>query len=252
MALAKFLIAAKNNHHTALAITLAHMIAVIVLVDIKPSSRLWGFARFVIGRFSLWGVAGLRFFKVLGSGKDGGFGLKPSATRQGLFCVFDSQAHADAFLNDSKVIAGYRRHAREFFYAKLIPYSSKGSWAGMTLPVEVQAPASGPIAALTRASIKPSKAAQFWRKAPPAQASLASAQGCLLAAGLGEAPVLRQATFSIWESADAMNAYARTGAHMQAIGAALKDQYFSESMFVRFVPVTIHGTWKDRTFFLDG
>lgn len=224
------------------------MIAVIVLVDIQPTSRLWGFSRFVIGRFGLWGVQGLRFFKVLGSGKDGGFGLAPSATRQGLFCVFETEAQADAFLNDSDVMRGYQRHAREFFCAKLAVCSSKGSWAGMTLPVEVQAPESGPIAALTRASIKPSKAKTFWSKSPPAEASLAKAQGCLLAVGLGEAPVLRQATFSIWESVDAMNAYARTGAHMEAIKASLSGGHFSESMFVRFVPKATSGTWKGRTF----
>jgi spheroidene monooxygenase len=224
------------------------MIAVIVLVDIKPESRLWGFSRFVIGRFGMWGVQGLRFFKVLGSGKNGGFGLAPSATHQGLFCIFDTEAQADAFLHSSKVIRSYRQHAREWFSAKLAAYSCKGSWAGTRIAVNAHEPNCGPIGALTRASIRPSKALAFWRKSPPAEASLAKARGCLLAVGLGEAPVLRQATFTIWESADAMNAYARTGAHMEAIQASLSGGHFSESMFVRFVPMAISGTWKGRAF----
>ena len=87
----------------------------LVLVDIASGARLWGWSRFVIGRFSMMGVPGLRFFKVLGSGHEAGFGLRPSGTRQGLFCVFDDGAAADEFLDHSPVAAAYRAHAREYF-----------------------------------------------------------------------------------------------------------------------------------------
>lgn len=224
------------------------MVVVIVLIDVNADSRLWGFARFIIGRFSLLGIPGLRFLKILGSGADGGFGLKPSPSRQGLFCGFDTEADADAFIQSSTVVAQYRAHAREFLIAKLSAYSSKGSWSGRTIDVTVTPPSSGPIAALTRASIRPMKARRFWRHAPPAEDSLGQAKGCLLAVGLGEAPVFRQATFSVWESLDAMNAYARTGAHLEAIKASLSGGHFSESMFVRFQPQMIQGTWKGQTF----
>ncbi len=224
------------------------MLAVIVLVDLKPQSKWWGFSRFVLGRFPLRNINGLRFSKILGSGHEGGFGLKPSATRQGLFCLFDQESQADDFLEHSAVIAAYRGHAREFFSCKLAAYSCKGSWSGTSIPVQAQAPSSGPIAALTRASIRPSKASAFWRNSPPAELSLAKAQGCLIAVGLGEAPILRQATFSIWESVDAMNAYARTGAHLEAIQASLSGQHFSESMFVRFQPISPQGIWKGQVF----
>ena len=85
-----------------------------------------------------------------------------------------------------------------------------------------------------------------WRMAPAAQASLEQAQGCVLAVGLGEAPLLRQATFSVWDSVAAMEAYARSGAHLDAIRAAQREGYFSESMFVRFVPLSVRGDWKGR------
>ena len=61
----------------------------VMLVDIKPASRLWGYGRFVLGRGAARRQPGVRFAKVLGSGFDGGFGLKPSASRQGLLCLFD-------------------------------------------------------------------------------------------------------------------------------------------------------------------
>jgi spheroidene monooxygenase len=82
--------------------------------------------------------------------------------------------------------------------------------------------------------------------APPAQVSLEGAPGCRFAVGLGEAPLLRQATFSLWDSVAAMDAYARSGAHLAAIRAAHKERYFSESMFVRFVPLALQGSWRGQ------
>lgn len=57
-------------------------VAVMVLVDIAPGSRAWGYGRFVFGRFALQRVPGLHFFKVLGSGYESGFEAKgwPVAT----------------------------------------------------------------------------------------------------------------------------------------------------------------------------
>jgi spheroidene monooxygenase len=81
---------------------------------------------------------------------------------------------------------------------------------------------------------------------PAAQRSLALAPGCRLAAGVGEAPILRQATFSIWDDVASMDAYARAGAHRAAIEAAAGGGFFAESMFVRFVPYDVQGSWKGR------
>ena len=219
----------------------------LVLVDVAAVARLWGYARFVVGRRGLGGVSGLRFSKILGSGYEGGFGLRPSGSRQGLFCVFADAAGADRFL-ESPVVQRYRAHAREFLSIKLRPYSCRGSWSGRPLALSAAAPAEGPIAALTRASIRPSRAAEFWRKAPPAQRSLEHADGCRLAVGLGEAPLLRQATFSIWDSVACMDRYARSGAHLEAIRASTQGDYFSESMFVRFVFADLAGVWKGRAY----
>jgi spheroidene monooxygenase len=66
--------------------------------------------------------------------------------------------------------------------------------------------------------------------------------------GLGEAPFFRQATFSIWDSVTDMNAYARSGAHLEAIQAANQHGYFSESMFARFVPLKVQGQWLGKDY----
>ena len=220
----------------------------VLLADIRPSSRFWGYGRFVFGRGAVRRQPGVRFAKVLGSGFEGGFGLKPSASRQGLLCLFDGAADARDFLDRSALVQAYRDHASEYLQVCLRPFSCRGSWDGIRFEPAASLPQDGPVAGLTRASIRPRHAREFWSKAPPAERSLAGAQGCLLAAGLGEAPLLRQATFTVWDSIASMDGYARTGAHLEAIKAARAGDYFSESMFVRFVPEGLRGTWKGRTY----
>ncbi len=225
----------------------AGSVAVLLLVDYPLWARPWGWMRLVLQRWPLRHESGVRFVKILGSGHEGGFGLRPSGSRQGLFVVFDDEAAAREFLDRSPVVQRYRAHARECCVALLRAISCKGSWSGVAMTPVAVPQRAGPIAALTRASIKPGKLSAFWRHSPPSEASLAQSPGCLLAVGLGEAPLLRQCTFSLWESVAAMDAYARSGAHLAAIRSATAGDFFTESMFVRFELLALRGTWKGRT-----
>lgn len=221
-------------------------VVVVALIDFKPGSRLWGWSRIVMRSAALAGTPGLRFAKVMGSGHEGGFGLRPSTSMQGLFCVFEDLASARQFTDPGGRLQAWRDRARECFCVKLRPWSSRGSWSGMRLPVTAARPETGPVASLTRASIRPERAAAFWRMQPAAERSLAGARGVRLACGVGEAPLLRQATFSVWDSVQAMDAYARSGAHQAAIEASARGGFFSESMFVRFAPFEFQGSWKGQ------
>lgn len=220
---------------------------VLVLADIAPAWRAWGWWRIARGAQGFGGVPGLRWVRALGSGHEGGFGLRPSASRQGVFAVFGDEGAADAFIRQSPLLQRLQDRSREWGLLKLQAWQVRGQWGGQSLACATQPPALAlPVAALTRASVRPSRAAGFWRHAPSSQADLAAATGCRLAVGLGEAPVLRQATFSLWDSVAAMDAYARGGAHLAAIRAAGREGYFSESMFVRFVPRLLRGRWKGQ------
>jgi len=224
-------------------------VAVMLLVQARPGARAWLFGRLVQGARPL--VArepGLRFARVLGSGHEGGFGLRPSFDRGGLFALFDTEADARRFVAASATVAGYRAHAQELLVAVLRASSVRGAWGGQTMRATAEARPGAMVASLTRASIRPAQAVRFWRHAAPSQAALAGAGGCLLLAGLGEAPLLRQATFSLWRDDAAMDAYARQGPHQAAIRAAYQQRFFAESMFVRFVPLVVQGTWKGRAF----
>lgn len=227
----------------------AGTVVVFLLADIAPKHRLWGYARFVIGRFAMRHVPGLVMSKVMGSGDGGGFGLKPSSSRQALFCLFTDEDSADTFLK-STIAQAYAQRAQEFCSAKLRAYSCRGAWSGQSIAVTASPPdsGSGPIATLTRASIRPMSARRFWRMQPASEVSLNEASGCLMATGVGEAPFFRQATFSLWANTAAMDAYARTGAHLAAIRAAHEGAFFSESMFARFVPLQLAGRWRGQSY----
>jgi spheroidene monooxygenase len=83
----------------------------------------------------------------------------------------------------------------------------------------------------------------FWKQAPATQADLVASPGCLLAMGLGEAPLLRQCTFSVWLDTASMLGYSMNGAHRKAVDSAYTKGYFSESMFVRMRVLQHQGHW---------
>ena len=221
--------------------------AVFGLIDIASDSRGWGFSRYILGKRPFQHIPGLQFCKLLGSGVNGGFSTTPSLSKQGFFCVFDTADHAARFQDSSTILKAYQDHAHEFFIASVQAYSSRGSWSGFEMSCsDPNPPSSGPIASLTRASIRPSKAIQFWKKAKPAEEAIDHALGKILTAGVGEAPYFRQATFTIWDNAQSLEQYAQQGAHLAAIKAAYGQSYFSESMFTRFRVLRAQGVWQSK------
>jgi hypothetical protein len=225
------------------------MVAVFLLAQFKGKQLPWSYGRYALNHLHLRSVAGLKFYKHLGSGYEGGFGLRPSFHRQALFLVFESQHAAVNFVTNGDLVQAYAQRTTELFTVLLHPYASKGRWSGFELaPTCSTPPHNHPIATLTRASILPSKVSAFWNDAKPAHDAIVEAPGCLLSAGVGEVPIVRQATFSIWQSVQTMNDYARTGAHLAAIRRSYDQSYFSESMFVRFVVERPMGQYKGRLF----
>ncbi len=232
-------------------------VVVIVLVDYVRQHRSWGWMRLVAGPSALKQVPGLLFAKVMGSGHAGGFSIRPSPSHQGLVCRFRNTDSALKFLQGPHVSA-MREKARESWCGLLAVTSARGEWDQAKWPLtdEVSrkygAVLSGnkaqPLAVLTRASIVPSKTMSFWRYAPAAQADLQNSKGCLLSMGLGEIPLVRQCTFSLWQDQQAMRDYAFQGSHQTAITAAYKNDFFSESLFVHMQVLGMSGQWMEKDF----
>jgi hypothetical protein len=227
-------------------------VLVVVLLDYQRAHRRWGWLRLMQGASALKDIPGLLFGKVMGSGSNGGFTLRPSSTHQGVIALFDQAEHALAFMN-GPVVSAFRDRSASFWSGLLSVESSRGSWDGQAwdpsplpspLPELIEdEPRPQLLAALTRASIRPAKAMSFWKQAPAAQQDLRQSPGCLLAMGLGEAPLVRQCTFSLWQDTASMLAYSLNGAHRKAIEQAYSKGYFSESMFVRMRVLAHRGQW---------
>jgi heme-degrading monooxygenase HmoA len=225
--------------------------AALLLAQWRPAAVPWGWSRLALGTRSLRGTPGLRLAHVLGSGHQGGFGLRPSFNRQGLITFFDTANHAAQFLYANEVPEAWRDRAQESMSLLLRATASRGAWGGVALVGTGEARRRITVASLTRASIRASRAHEFWRHAGASQAAVAQAPGCRLAVGLGEAPLLRQATFSVWDNEAALEAYAHSGAHRGAAQGAWQREWFSESMFARFEVMAATGCWRGLPLQID-
>ncbi len=91
------------------------------------------------------------------------------------------------------------------------------------------------------------KTPRFWQFVEPTSAALAGAAGVRAAIGLGELPVVRQATFSVWESAAAMQEYAyRDARHREVMQLTRRESWYAEELFARFQVLSSTGTLDGR------
>ncbi|MBC6989825.1 spheroidene monooxygenase [Hymenobacter sp. BT491] len=224
----------------------------LTLFGLAPGNVRWGLAQMGTSPPQLQRVPGLRFFKLFGSGKGQGFGLTPNFHRYGMMAVWESEEAAAAFFGGHALYQKYERRCQEIWTAYLAPLRSHGLWDGVN-PFEYQAEAmakdsaDGPVAVLTRASIRLLKAPRFWKFVPQTSTALAEASGLLASIGLGELPLVRQATFSLWESAEAMQQYAYRGPlHREVIQRTRAEQWYKEELFARFRVLKTEGTWNGQ------
>jgi hypothetical protein len=73
-----------------------------------PSQRAWAFARRSLARPALARVSGLRFWRLLGTGGNGGMGPRADWSLYGLLVVWDSAGATDAVFADSALMQVYR------------------------------------------------------------------------------------------------------------------------------------------------
>ncbi|MGY1604530.1 monooxygenase [Geodermatophilus sp. SYSU D00815] len=205
-------------------------------------------ARMATDRRPLRRSPGLRFAKLLGTGSGRTFTVRDSDPRRwAALAVWDDDAAADAF-DRGAVVTGWRRLAEEEWRARLRPLAARGRWSGRE-PFGAPSPRrwDGPVAAVTRARLVPRKAVTFWRAVPPVSADLHAGPGLRLALGIGEAPLGLQGTFSVWESAAALNSFAYDRpAHAAAITRTARERWYAEELFARFALLDAAGTVGGR------
>ena len=203
------------------------------------------FSMMGLARRPLSRVPGLEFWKLVGSGTGEGFTPKPNTAVWGIVGVWSSLDVARERMEQASVFRRYRERSDEHWTVFLNPLSARGAWSGRN-PFRAAAPndARRGIVALTRATLKPTIAMQFWRRVPDISRVIGANEDVVFKIGLGEVPMLHQITFSIWPDTQSMAAFARaSGPHADAIRAVRDEHWFREELYARFEIVDDIGHW---------
>lgn len=185
------------------------------------------------------------FWKLCGSGTGEGFTPKPNWGVWAILASWPDEATAREATAQSPVWRRWQGNARESCSFFLSPLSSRGAWAG-TNPFSPSGDdrTTGPLAALTRATVRPSRALRFWNRVPDISAAIGADPNVAFKIGIGEMPLLHQITFSIWPDAQSMAGFARGGGpHAKAIRAVRDGDWFSEELYARFRVIGCAGLW---------
>lgn len=212
------------------------------------SARLWAFAQMGLARPGLARVRDIGMWKLCGSGTGEGFTPVPNTAVYAILATWPDHDTARRALHGAEVFRRYQTKATEALTLFLTPTSARGSWAGQAPFRPSDAQTDGPIAALTRATIKPRIAARFWGRVPGISAAIGDDPNVMFKIGIGEVPWLHQVTFSIWPDADSMAAFARRdGPHAKAIAAVRREDWFKEELYARFRLDAACGRWEGAT-----
>ncbi len=210
-------------------------------------ARLWVLGQMGAARLSFLRMRDVGFWKLCGSGTGEGFTPRPNSAVWVILATWPDLETATRNLNDAPVYRRWHRKAAESWTILLAPTSSRGAWSG-TSPFVPQGPsdseAVGPVVALTRATMRFSTFARFWRRVPDISAVIGRDPNVIFKIGIGEVPLLHQITFSIWPDAESMAHFARgDGPHGRAIKAVRDEGWFAEELYARFSIVQDWGTW---------
>lgn len=216
-------------------------------------SAIFGFFSMAFFKMAIWLNKDIRFHKLMGTGINGEFSIRPDWKQWVIFSVHHEQ-HANrddvnVLVNElyGQFVAWYlRSFAKESVVICLNPIKGHGTWDGHTLFEynDMKEQTETPIAVITRASIRLNRVRAFWKHVPIVAEAMKQAEGLLFTFSIGEMPWLKQATFSIWKNTQSMQTFAyKQTAHKEIIRKTHQGKWYSEEMFIRFQIQFINGNY---------
>lgn len=175
----------------------------------------------------------------------GSFDLRPDLQQWALLGVWSSEADFFRFYERSFISSWWKFFGCEKWTILCRPISSHGQWDGRN---PFSSPSTEylqeePVAVLTRATIRWRRLGNFWSHVEEVSAEMAASEGYICSFGVGEAPLYRQATFSVWRSTAHMQSFAfGKKYHLNVIKKTREENWYREELFARFKPVATFGT----------
>ncbi len=222
-------------------------IVAFTLARYPKRARVVALAHMGLDRWPLAHTPGLRFWRLLGVGKGRTFDPRADLQRYAMFTVWDSVTALRQFEADSAVMRRIQQRADEVWTVHMRPVRWHGKWGGhdpLAGTTPAPPPEPGPWIILTRATIHPTKIRAFLNAVPAVSEHLLQQPHLLNSVGVGEAPLLYQATLSVWRSLPSVTSFAYGPApHVEVVRRTRSEQWYREELFARFRPVASTGTW---------
>ena len=200
-------------------------------------NKYWAFTQMGLASQDIRKSQGLLFFKLLGTGAGNGFSLLPDFSTYSILCVWEKESDALKFIHssDHAQLISQKAFSRKDFFLKTI--KSHGKWDGKAPFIssgDVVSP-DNKIGILTRANLNSSRLLEFWKSVPKASRAIKNANGVEWFKGIGEWPLIQQATFSVWDSIESVKKFAYDkGAHSEIVRKTKKRNWYKEDLFARF------------------
>jgi hypothetical protein len=164
----------------------------------------------------------------------------PQFRRVALVAFWNDDDALDRFLDSHALAAAFEGGWR----ARLEPLRAWGTWPGLPAdtPSTRNVDTHGPAVVLTLGRLRATQIVRFLRTSAPAERAAMEAPGLTWGTALARPPFV--ATCSLWQSTQALSAYAfgRTPAHPDAIAADQAQPFHHQSAFIRFRPCDSTGS----------
>lgn len=221
-----------------------NMIVVITLVRYPKALIPLALLAMALHRIPLILTQKCSFWKLLGCGKNGTFSLNPDWQQWGLLSVWDNLQDWEDFDTTSTVSKWWKFFGLEKFTLLCRPIAGHGKWDGKEpFLYDKTLESTGPVLVLTRAAIKLNRLKSFWKNVDPVSEILKKAPGYITSFGVGETPVYKQATISVWRSFEDMKTFSyQTKEHAEVIKKTREEHWYSEELFARFIIIKTEGS----------